>query len=271
MQSRHPLERPTVNSSSGATDGLQGSVAIVTGSSSGIGRAVAGELASRGVKVVVNSRDSRNAERVAAEINDAGGTAIGIGADVGLPAAGQQLVEAALNAFGRLDTLVNNAGISLVKHAEDITAPEWAEVLATNLTGPLFCAQAAARAMNQRGGTIVNVSSVAGSIAIPGRAAYVTAKHGLEGLTKALAVDWAARNIRVIAVSPAYVATPFVEHTMAAGGFTTSDIERRTPLGRLASAEEVATVVSFLVSPAASYITGSTIAVDGGWMAYGGW
>ena len=257
--------------SSGVSDALTGSVAIVTGSTSGIGRAVANELAARGAKIIVNSRDSRRAGEVASEINDAGGAAIGVGVDIGRPEAGQLLVGAALDTYGRLDTLVNNAGVPLVKDATNIAADEWAEVLATNLTGPLFCAQAAARAMDQKGGTIVNISSVAGSLAIPRRAAYVTAKHGLEGLTKALAVDWADRNIRVVAVSPAYVDTPLIERAMAVGGFTTNDIERRTPLRRLAHVEEIARVVSFLVSPAASYITGTTIAVDGGWMAYGGW
>ncbi|GAY07699.1 SDR family NAD(P)-dependent oxidoreductase [Pseudonocardia sp. N23] len=207
----------------------------------------------------------------AADITEAGGTAVGVGVDVSDPGGGRVLADAAMSAFGQLDALVNNAGIPLVKKAEDITADEWSAVLATNLAGPLFCSQAAAAVMGSRGGTIVNISSVAGSFAIPGRAAYVAAKHGLEGLTKALAVDWASRSIRVASVSPGYVATPFVERTMATGNFSVEDLERRTPLGRLATPEEVAGVVTFLVSPAASYITGSSVPVDGGWMSFGGW
>jgi 3-oxoacyl-[acyl-carrier protein] reductase len=250
---------------------LHGLVAIVTGSSSGIGRAIARHIADRGAQVVVNSRDSGRAKDVAEEISDAGGRAVGVAADVSTPEGGQTLVAAALQTFGRLDALVNNAGIPLVKPAEDISPQEWAEVLATNLSGPLFCAQAAASAMFGRGGTVVNVSSVLGATAIPGRAAYVTAKHGLEGLTKSLAVEWADRGIRVVSVGPAYVATPFVEHTMATGRFSSADLERRTPLGRLGTPDEVAQVIGFLISPAASYITGSSIAIDGGWLAYGGW
>ncbi|KAA9160063.1 SDR family oxidoreductase [Amycolatopsis acidicola] len=251
---------------------LEGRSAIVTGSSSGIGLAVAERLAALGARVVVNSRDAARAEAVAEKIVADGGTAVGVAADVSVPAGGQTLADAALDAFGRLDVLVNNAGIPLVKPAEEITPDDWANVLATNLSGPLFCAQAAARVMLARGGgTIVNVSSVLGSTAIPGRAAYATAKHGLEGLTRSLAVEWADRGIRVVSVGPAYVATPFVERTMATGKFSAADLERRTPLGRLGTPAEVADVVAFLVSPAAAYITGSGVAIDGGWLAYGGW
>lgn len=249
-----------------------GPVAIVTGSSSGIGRAIATRLAAGGARVVVNSRDIARAKDAADEIISSGYEALPVAADVSRPEGGRVLVDAAVEAFGGLDVLVNNAGIPFVRPAEDISPEEWENVLATNLTGPFWCAQAAAKVMlTRRSGTIINISSVFGATAIAGRAAYCTAKHGLDGLTQSLAVEWADRGVRVLSVNPGYVATPFVQQTMSSGRFSASDIKRRTPLGRLAEPAEIAEVVAFLASPAASYMTGAQIPVDGGWLAYGGW
>lgn len=247
-------------------------VVLVTGSSSGIGRAIAARFAGDGASVVVNSRDVARAKEAAEELAAAGHRAIGVAADAATPDGAQTLVEAAVAAYGRLDVLVNNAGVPLVRAAEDITPDEWRRLIEADLNGPFFCSQAAARVMlPRRSGVIVNISSVLGSTAIPGRAAYATAKHGLDGLTKSLAVEWADRGVRVLAVSPGYVATPLVEQTMAAGAFGVADIERRTPLGRLADPGEVADLVAFLASPSASYLTGCQVPIDGGWLAYGGW
>ena len=247
-------------------------VAIVTGSSSGIGRAIAVELARRGMSVVVTSRSAERAQATAAAIEEQGGTALGVAAeltDAGAPAA---LVARTLEAFGRLDALVNNAGAGQVADSETLALADWQRIVDLDLSAPFRCAQAAAGPMLAAGrGVIVNVSSLAGHLGLPRRAAYGAAKHGLEGLTKTLAVEWARRGVRVVSVAPAYVATELLAGTSKAGGFTLEEVAQRTPLGRLAEPEEVARVVAFLVSDDASYVTGSSVLVDGGWIADGGW
>ena len=244
-------------------------VAVVTGSSSGIGRAIAHELARRGASVVTVSRSQERADAAADELD---GTAVGIGVDVTEPDAPERLVGRALDAFGRLDVFVNCAGAGQVADSETLEAAEWRRIIELDLTAPFLCAQAAARPMLEAGrGVIVNVSSLLGHVGIARRAAYSAAKHGLEGLTKTLAVEWAPRGVRVVSVAPAYVEGAFIAGTMAAGGFTREDLAGRTPLGRLAEPEDVAKVVAFLASDDAAYVTGSSVLVDGGWTADGGW
>ncbi|MGY1916147.1 SDR family NAD(P)-dependent oxidoreductase [Blastococcus sp. SYSU DS0973] len=251
---------------------LSGRVAVVTGSSAGIGKAIARRLAVAGASVIVNSRSEERAEACAEEFRAQGLTVTPVAADVAEPEQISRLVEEATAVHGRLDILVNNAGIPSVAPASELSARDWNAVLSTNLTAPFLLAQAAYPTMAAQGqGVIVNISSILGHTAISGRVAYCSAKHGLEGLTKVLAVEWAPAGVRVLAVSPAYVSTALVEKTMAAGGFDASALERRTPLGRLATPEEVAEVVAFVVSPAAAYLTGVSVPVDGGWLAYGGW
>ena len=251
---------------------LAGRVAIVTGSSSGIGRAVAAELAGRGMTVVVTSRSQERARATAAEIEQAGGAALGVAVELtddGGPAA---LVDCTLQAFGRVDVLVNNAGAGQVGASETLALEDWQRIIDLDLTAPFRCAQAAARPMLAAGrGVIVNVSSITGHIGLARRAAYSAAKHGLEGLTKTLGVEWARRGVRVMSVAPAYVDTELLAGTSKAGGFTLDDVARRTPMGRLGEAREVARVVAFLASDEASFLTGSSVRVDGGWLADGGW
>jgi NAD(P)-dependent dehydrogenase (short-subunit alcohol dehydrogenase family) len=254
------------------TQPLSGRVAIVTGSSSGIGRAIAGELAARGMRVVVTSRSAARAQAAAAAIEDAGGQALGVASELTEPGAPAALVDEALDAFGRLDALVNNAGAGQVADSETLALADWQRIIDLDLSAPFRCAQAAARPMLAAGrGVIVNISSLAGHLGLARRAAYGAAKHGLEGLTKTLAVEWARRGVRVVSVAPAYVATELLAGTSKAGGFTLEEVAHRTPLGRLAEPQEVARVVAFLVSDDASYVTGSSVLVDGGWVADGGW
>jgi 3-oxoacyl-[acyl-carrier protein] reductase len=244
-------------------------VAIVTGSSSGIGRAVAAELLGRGMRVVVTSR---SAERAAATAGELGEGAVGVAAQLTDADGPDALVDNVVDELGRLDVLVNNAGSGQVADSETLDAAEWQRVIDIDLTAPFRCAQAAARPMLAAGGgVIVNISSLMGHVGLARRAAYTAAKHGLEGLTKTLGVEWAARGVRVVSVSPAYVATELLAGTSKAGGFTLDDVAGRTPMRRLAVPEEVARVVAFLASDEASFMTGSSVRVDGGWLADGGW
>ena len=247
-------------------------VAVVTGSSSGLGRAIAGELARRGAIVVVTSRSPERAAAAAAELEAAGGRALPLAAELTDAGAAEGLVQRTLEALGRVDVLVNSAGAGQVADSEALDHAEWDRIIELDLSVPFRCAQAAARPMLAAGrGVIVNVSSLTGHVGLARRAAYTAAKHGLEGLTKALGVEWARRGVRVVSVAPGYVATPLLAQTMRAGGFTAADVAGRTPLGRLAEPAEVARAVAFLASDDASYVTASSLLVDGGWVADGGW
>jgi 3-oxoacyl-[acyl-carrier protein] reductase len=263
------------NEVAGPSDGawsLRDRVAVVTGSSAGIGREVALELAGWGATVIVNSRSEARARVVAEEIEGRGGRALPIAADLTRPEDAAALVDRTVQEFGRIDVLVNNAGHGMVAPSEDLALEDWRRMLDLLLTGPFVCAQAAARHMLPAGrGVIVNIASIAGHAGLPQRAAYCTAKAGLIGLTKTLAIEWADRGVRVVSVDPGYIATGFVQRSFQNSGLNPSVIEGRTPLGRMGAPKEVARVVAFLASDAASYVTGSGVLVDGGWMAYGAW
>jgi NAD(P)-dependent dehydrogenase (short-subunit alcohol dehydrogenase family) len=260
---------------SAARDGgwpLAGRAALVTGASTGIGRAIALELGSRGASVAVTSRSAERGDAVAREIRAAGGVAVALEVELTDLEQAARLVPQATAALGGLEILVNNAGAG--QAADTLTLPlaDWQRIITLDLTAPFVCSQAAGRVMSQRGGgVIVNVASILGHVGIGGRAAYASAKHGLRGLTKVLAVEWARHGVRALSIDPGYVATEFLVGTMATGAFSEDDVARRTPLGRLARPHEVAKVVAFAVSDDAAYVTGSSVLVDGGWIAEGGW
>jgi 3-oxoacyl-[acyl-carrier protein] reductase len=250
---------------------LEGMVALVTGGTTGIGRAIALRLVECGAAAIVCARTRENVSETEQMLRDAGYAALGIAGDVTDPDDVTRIIANATDRFGRLDILINNAGIPLVHPSESLPLDDWNRVIATNLTAPFVLAQEAYPWLARNGGVIINIGSIFSQVGIAGRAAYATAKHGLEGMTKVLAVEWAPVGIRVVSVGPAYVATGLMRHTMATGGYDASGPESRTPLGRLGRPEEIADVVAFLASGASSYITGSHISVDGGWLANGGW
>jgi len=251
---------------------LDGQIAVVTGSSMGIGKTIAEVYGRAGARVVVNSRDAGRAREVADELGAAGIESLPIAADIADPAQVARLFAAVDEHWGAVDVLVNNAGISMIGPSESLPLASWQATISLNLTGAFVCAQEAARRMIPRErGVIINVSSILGEVGLPKRAAYVASKHGLNGLTKVFATEWAPHGIRVHSINPAYIATPMDTGDQVSGDYTHADIERRTPLGRYGSSEEVANAALFLASDASSYMTGSHIDVDGGWLAYGGW
>lgn len=251
---------------------LNDAVAVVTGSTVGIGRAIAFALADAGAAVVVTGRRAELAQSVAAEIVDAGGRACAVAADISSEAGVDALMNGAQAEFGTIDVLVNNAGRGYIGPTVDMKASEWRKVMDLDLTAPFLCSQRAGAVMLEKGsGVIINVASVASSAALPGRTAYTTAKHGLLGLTRALAAEWGASGVRVLAVCPGYVWTDLIENAVALGKYNPTDVAARTPMGRLGTVDEVAEVVVFLASRHASYMTGSCVAIDGGWTAHGGY
>jgi 3-oxoacyl-[acyl-carrier protein] reductase len=242
---------------------LENRVAIVTGASRGIGRAIAVELARRGANVVVNyAGREEDARATARQIEELGRRAVVERADVRIASEAQRLVESALAAFGRLDIVVNNAGITRDTLILRMSDEDWNEVLDTNLKGAFYLIRSAARPMmKQRYGRIVNVTSVVAITGNPGQANYVAAKAGLIGLTKTAAREFASRGITVNAVAPGLIET---DMTAALPAETVEKLKGQIPVGYPGSPEHVAKAVAFLASDDAAYITGQVLHVDGG-------
>jgi NAD(P)-dependent dehydrogenase (short-subunit alcohol dehydrogenase family) len=241
---------------------LDGRVAIVTGGGSGIGRAAAQAFAQVGARVAIVDADGDAARRTAGEI---GAEAWCL--DVCEETAVEDCFADVAKKQGRLDVLVNSAGISKRKPALDLPLSDWDRVNAVNVTGTFLCARAAARHM-QGGGGIVNIASALGfSGGLYPNVAYQTSKGAVVNLTRALAVEWAGRGVRVNGVAPGWIQTPFITNA-STNPAVREQIERATPLGRIGEANEVTGAVLFLASPAASYVTGHTIVVDGGFLAW---
>jgi len=250
---------------------FQDKVVIVTGAARGIGKSIAAAFAQEGAKVAVVDMNGSLAAKAAEEIGRSGRAVLAYQADVRIPSDIQSMLSMVCAQLGLPAVLVNNAGLSQ-RHVPTVDQDlrEWDEVLDTNLKGTLICSAEVGKVMIKNGcGKIVNIASIVAFSGFPQRSAYGPAKAGVVDLTKVLAVEWAPYGITVNAVAPGYVQTPMIEGRVASGEHDLKTLEGRIPLGRLADPDEIAQAVLFLASERASYITGITLPVDGGWLARG--
>lgn len=247
---------------------LKNKVALVTGAKRGMGRAHALALAAQGAKVVVTDRVGEECLSVVEEIKSKGGEAICLKMDVSNKTEVDGAFDEAIKEFGRLDILVNNAGIFLPKPALEMTEEEWDRTLNINLKGEFLCAQRAAKEMSKNNwGRIINITSIASGgvgIGFEGAAHYAASKGGIIGMTETLAIEFAPLGITVNAIAPGAIETPMVG---SINEELLSEIKLRVPLKRIGKPEEVSAAVLFLASEEASYVTGATFNVDGGWLA----
>ncbi len=246
---------------------VKGKVAIVTGSSKGIGFGMARGLAHYGADLVILSRHLEEAETAAENIRQLDRKAIAVQCDVTKKTDVERMVETAVQEFGKIDILINNAGMNIRKPLVEYEEEEYDKVIATNLKGIFLAGQAVARVMmKQRSGKIINISSIFGGVAMPNQAAYASSKGGINQLTRVMAMELAPYNINVNAIAPAYIRTPMTQGWL-------SDEERlkeiltNTPMGRIGELSDLVGPAVFLSSEASSYITGHILYVDGGWLA----
>jgi NAD(P)-dependent dehydrogenase (short-subunit alcohol dehydrogenase family) len=246
-------------------------VAVVTGAAQGIGRRTAEILAERGFALALI--DLREPSETLAALKSRNADALSFAADITNETAISEFAGAVESRWGRVDVLVNNAGVSFIAPAETISAKDYRRVLEVNLVAPFLLAQAFGKKMLAAGqGSIINIASVAGLLGIADRAAYNASKHGLIGLTRTLAAEWGGRGVRVNAVCPGWVKTEMDVADQAGGGYADADITGRVPMGRFASPDDIARAVAFLADDDASaFINGHALAVDGGWTADGSW
>jgi NAD(P)-dependent dehydrogenase (short-subunit alcohol dehydrogenase family) len=246
-------------------------VAVVTGAAQGIGRRIAETLAARGFDLVLT--DLRRCAETIDSVLEHGREVIDAPGDISDDAHVAALTAGALERFGRVDALVNNAGVSLIAPAEETSPADWRRVLEINLTGPFLTCRAFGAAMLEAGsGSIVNVASIAGLRAVSDRAAYNASKHGLVGLSRTLAAEWGGRGVRVNTVCPGWVKTEMDAADQAAAHYTDDDIVGQVPMARFAAPGDVAEAVAFLANDQASgFVNGVALPVDGGWTADASW
>lgn len=245
---------------------LEGRTALVTGAARGLGREIALALADAGADVSLGLRDPSSADDLAKEIRSMGRESFSVAMDVLDLAQIRTAVDAVVDRFGRLDVLVNNAGLGPENLAEDVTEADYDLTFGVNVKGAFFASQAAGRVMmRQGGGRIVNISSQAGLVALPTESVYCMTKAALCHLTKCLALEWGKHSINVNAVAPTFIRTPGTEPALADPEFRAEVVAKIAALHRIGEPGDVTGAVVFLASPAASLITGTTLVVDGGW------
>ena len=251
--------------------GLDGRVVLITGGGSGIGRATALRVAREGAKVMIADYVPEGALKTVAMVKEAGGTADCIAADVSVPGQVEAMVSKTVATFGRLDCAFNNAGIAGAGaggHTANYAEEAFDQVIAINLKGVWLCMKyEIPQMLNVGGGAIVNTASAAGLVGLPGACAYVAAKHGVVGLTRTAALEYAQKNIRVNCVCPGYIRTPMLERGLDAGRLSVEQINAMEPVGRMGTPEEIAESVLWLMSDAASFVTGHPLSIDGAYVA----
>ncbi len=240
-------------------------VALITGAAQGIGKRTAEILSERGYALVLNDLRPTKLELNTPTLEATG--------DISNESTVKQMVMATLERYGRIDVLVNNAGISCITPAEDTTLDQWQRVMNVNLTAPfLLCREFGKIMLEQKSGSIVNIASVAGLLGISDRSAYNTSKHGLIGLTRTLAAEWGGRGVRVNAICPGWVLTEMDHADTGVGTYTHADITGRVPMARYAIPDDIANAVAFLADSSQSgFINGQSLSVDGGWANDGSW
>lgn len=244
---------------------LTNQVALVTASAKGIGKACALALAQAGADIILGLREKESGRALVRQIQKLGRDVLPVQMDVMQMQQIRAAVDAGMQRFGHIDILVNNAGIGAPNPAERVLEKDFDDTLAVNLKGTFFTAQAVGKVMiRQRRGRIINISSQAGFVALPTESVYCMTKAAISHLTKCLALEWAKYNITVNAVAPTFIETPGTKKWLDDRQFRKS-VQKRIPLGRIGTPEEVAEPVVFLASPAASLITGATLMIDGGW------
>jgi len=247
---------------------LRDRVCLVTGASRGIGRAIAIEMAKEGGRIVGNATSSSSLAGLEKELREMGVDYLMVPADLSTTDGCLGLIRTAAGSMGRVDVLVNNAGINIVKNIDEASLEDWEKVINVNLRAPFLCSKYASELMKkQRYGRIINLASIASFVSLPGRSAYNSSKAGILGLTRTLAVELAPYGITVNAIAPGLVETEMLRQRVAEGSIKIDAALKRIPLGRLGRPEEIARAAVFLASDDASYITGQVLVVDGGFLA----